>query len=310
MSRFDLDFPRARGEPTATAGLRREPKDFFVAEQLGFELKGQGEHLYVHVRKTGANTEWVAQHLARLAGVRDVDVGYAGRKDRHAVTEQWFSVWLPGADAPDWCQVELEGVTWLTAIRHDRKLRRGNHAANRFRVRLRDMATLRDSTDRLDHIREHGFPNYFGEQRFGHDGNNLVHASEWLEGGHRPGRKGDLYLSAARAFLFNRELAARVADDTWQDPDAYGWLPGTHRRPQQTWRDPAFDAWYAGLERVGVKAMRRPLAVVPADLQWQAAEDGLRVDFTLPAGSYATSLLREFVDYRVMSDMAGDESRG
>ncbi|MDZ7683772.1 MAG: tRNA pseudouridine(13) synthase TruD [Gammaproteobacteria bacterium] len=120
----------------------------------------------------------------------------------------------------------------------------------------------------------------------------------------------DLYLSAARAFLFNRELAVRVADDTWRCPDDFGWLPGTHRRPQQTWRDPAFEAWYAGLEKLGVKAMRRPLAVVPEDLQWEAAEDGLLVSFTLPAGTFATSLLRELVDYRIASEIAGGEPRG
>jgi len=100
---FDaVSLPHIHGQPIGQGRLRAIPEDFQVREELDFTLDGSGEHVWLWVRKRGANTDWVARQLARQAGVAPNAVSYAGLKDRHAVTEQWFSVHLPGKADPDW----------------------------------------------------------------------------------------------------------------------------------------------------------------------------------------------------------------
>src|SRR5690625_3889297 len=118
---FSLDFPYAYGAPQTSAQFRVEPEDFRVDEVLGFEPSGQGEHWLLHIRKRGENTAWVAEQLARLAGVSERDVGYCGRKDRQAVTSQWFSVYLPRQTLPDWQALNSESVQILASGRHERR---------------------------------------------------------------------------------------------------------------------------------------------------------------------------------------------
>lgn len=204
--------------PLFTASIRQSPEDFVVEELSSVELDGQGEHVWVWVEKTGCNTDYVAQCLARAAGVSPAVVGYAGLKDRHAVTTQWFSVQLPGRDAPDWNALLEPGIRVLRSARHGRKLKTGFLDGNRFRLVLRNCSGDSAALDaRLDTIRQNGVPNYFGPQRFGRDGGNLVRARALFEGRlkERNKTRRGLYLSAARSTLFNQVLARRVEDGSW-----------------------------------------------------------------------------------------------
>ncbi|MCB1801655.1 MAG: tRNA pseudouridine(13) synthase TruD [Gammaproteobacteria bacterium] len=212
------DLPFAHGGPALRGRIRVEPADFVVEEDLGYTPTGDGEHVFMTVRKIGRNTHDVARALARLAGVAQVAVGYAGLKDRQAVTTQSFTVQLPGRDAPDWNQLADESLQILDVQRHGRKIRRGSLRGNRFEIRIRELDGDRDAAEqRLAVIRERGVPNYFGNQRFGRDGGNLQQADDLFAGrGRKPKRElRGILLSAARAQLFNLVLAERVADATW-----------------------------------------------------------------------------------------------
>lgn len=223
--------PHAHGGPVARGRMRVEPADFRVEEVLGFEPDGSGEHAFLWIEKTGANTDWVARRLAQAAGVAPMAVGYAGLKDRHAVTRQAFTLQLAGRAEPDWGALGIEGVEVLSVARHSRKLRRGAHRGNRFVIRLRDVEGDPDAIgDRLALIREHGVPNYFGEQRFGRDGGNLALAEALFAGRRLPREQHGIALSAARSALFNALLARRVDEVTWNQPvDGEVWmLDGTH----------------------------------------------------------------------------------
>jgi tRNA pseudouridine13 synthase len=213
------DWPRAGGEPASRAVLRHSPADFAVREQLGFELSGAGEHAWVQLQKTGLNTAELEERVARLCAVARRDIGVSGRKDRHAVTSQWLSVWLPGRADPDWKQLETSGdIRVLSVSRHARKLKRGVHRANAFELVLRHLeGDAGELQQRLQQVRSAGFPNYFGEQRFGLAGSTLQQALHWSRrGAPRLSRnRRSLYLSALRAFLFNQLLAARVTDGSW-----------------------------------------------------------------------------------------------
>ncbi len=223
----DLLGPRAWGVPPMQGHSRVRLEDFGVEEVLGFEPEGAGPHWLIEIEKRDQNTGWVAQALARWAGVPRKDVGHSGLKDRRAVTRQWLS--LPAGEAePNWAALNLPGVRVLRWVRHRRKLRPGSHHANRFRLILRGLQGDWPAWEaHLDRVRQAGFPNYFGTQRFGHAGGNLHAAHRWLfpEAGdgqaapRSPSReKRSLYLSAVRSLLFNRVLAARVADGSWQSP--------------------------------------------------------------------------------------------
>lgn len=182
---------------------------------------GAGEHLLVRVRKRDANTPWIAQCLARWAGVSERVVSWAGLKDRHAVTEQWYSVHLPGGADPDPAAFDAAGAEILEVTRHSRKLRRGTLAGNAFDIVLREVADAAGMAPRVEALAG-GVPNRFGTQRFGRGGANLARARAWFDGGRPPRGRTDkaMAISAARSALFNAVLDARVESGTWARPVA------------------------------------------------------------------------------------------
>lgn len=213
-----LSLPCAHGGPVGRARIRATPEDFLVREWLGFAADGEGDHLLLTVRKRGANTMWVAKQLARLGKLDPRDVGFAGLKDRDALTEQSFTLPVRSALGERWTGVTGEGFEVLTAVRHRRKLKRGALRGNDFEIVLRnfegDPAALEQ---RLQAIARRGAPNYFGPQRFGRDGANLRTAQAWFSGeAPAPERiERGFALSAARSAIFNAVLAERVRNGSW-----------------------------------------------------------------------------------------------
>lgn len=339
LTPIPLVLPCAWGGPVIRASVRSTPEDFQVTEVPLVEADGDGEHSWLYVRKRNANTQWVARQLARFAQVQNSAVSYAGLKDRKAVTEQWFSVHLPGRPDPDWQALAADDFEVLEARRHSRKLKTGALRGNRFCVHLRQLSgSTPDLEKRLRQIQSGGIPNGFGAQRFGHDAANLEQAARLLLNprARMPRDKRGIYLSAVRSALFNRVLAARIADDCWNTA-----LPGDALQlagrsacfvidtvdaeiqqrltalevhptgplcgdgePLVSGAAAAYEAaqlqpyqdWIAALAGARVQVARRALRVLPTDLGWKfdTAGDCL-LEFFLPAGSYATSLLREIV---------------
>ncbi|WOJ96985.1 tRNA pseudouridine(13) synthase TruD [Congregibacter brevis] len=313
------DWPRAHGTPLFAARLRSSPQDFQVTEELGWEFSEDGEHDFLWVEKTSVNTEWVARQLALHADVPAKDIGYAGLKDRHAVTRQWFSV--PRWNTPNWEALELEGVRVVEVKRHRRKLRRGAHRANSFRIVLRiDTPPDLDAIEsRLATIQHHGVPNYFGEQRFGHNGGNLRLANEWASGKRLSHHKRGLAISTVRSFHFNESLAARVREESWNlltigdkanlagsgsvfevldvdeelrqrcnsmDVHPTGVLAGegSHIKPEK---------WQAALDKRRVEPGHRSLRLRVRNLKSEITETSITLSFSLDRGTFATAVLRE-----------------
>ena len=205
-----------------TLGLRGSyrdaPEAFRVEEVSDWQISGEGEHLLCEVEKTGLNSADLAERLAALCSARPADVGYCGNKDRHAVTRQWFSVRTPiGFAWPDEApreEFDARGAGWrlLSTARHGRKLRRGDHRANRFRLVLRLAAEAEGGLPSAEVVRavlERGVPNYFGPQRFGRGYANLTRARRWAEEGARLPPRGNqrgFTISAARLFSSMKSL--------------------------------------------------------------------------------------------------------
>jgi tRNA pseudouridine13 synthase len=211
-----MALPRAHGAQVLRAQIRSTPEDFFVEELPGFEPSGAGEHLLLRIEKRGMNTAFAAKTIAQWAGVDESAVGYAGMKDRHAVTQQRFSVWLPKRIAPDIAALQTDELRVLDHAWHARKLPRGGLAGNRFVLVLRAIeADAAEVDTRLAAIATDGVPNYFGEQRFGRKGDNVQQAVAMFAGRRVKREERSLLLSAARSELFNRVLAARVTAGHW-----------------------------------------------------------------------------------------------
>ncbi|MEB0105664.1 tRNA pseudouridine(13) synthase TruD [Pseudomonas sp. MH9.3] len=339
MNELQLLGPRAYGEALGSAVLKATAEDFQVDEVLDIPLSGDGEHLWLWVEKRGLNTEEAARRIAKAAGVPLRTVSYAGLKDRQALTRQWFSVQLPGKADPDMSGAQDHTLKILEMKRHKRKLQRGAHSANGFTLRLTQLAGDTAAIDaRLQLIAQHGIPNYFGTQRFGHNGGNVVDAREWAARKALPEQRAvrSRLLSTARSFLFNKVLAARVADGSWQRAQVGDLLAFTDSRsffpageaecndPRLAILDlhPTGPQWGEGdspakgltfaleqsvaageadlrdwLVNAGMSQERRILRLPIGGLTWHYPRpDILQLEFVLPAGCFATVLVRELVD--------------
>jgi len=326
------EWSRAHGPPLFSTIIRQQVDDFFVDELLGFDCSGDGEHDYLRIEKTSTNTDWLARQLAAFARVPARDVGYSGLKDRHAVTRQWFSV--PRWNTPDWSKLEIEDARVLEEQRHQRKLRRGSHRSNRFRIVMRgDLAEAAGIDARLDAIAKEGVPNYFGEQRFGRGGSNLALVEQWAGGQRLPRHKRSIAISSARSYLFNRSLEQRVKQQTWNRilPGDVVNLDGSgsvftaddvdadlERRCREldvhpagllwgegadvTAVDEAQRHWCAALTNARVQAAHRSLRLSVQDFSWDSAAESLTLHFSLRRGSFATAVLRELA---TISDAQG-----
>lgn len=328
--------------PKATGQLKVEMADFQVIEKLGYEPTGQGEHIYLWVRKAGLNTAFLAEQIAKFARVSARDVTYAGRKDKYAITEQWFSVHKPGKAEFDWTALNVEGAEVLKAIRHDKKLRTGVLKGNRFCITIRNLLNTADIEQRLNRVAEKGVPNYYGAQRFGDSrydarGGNLVLAEKMLDGEEiRNRNKRSMAISALRSWLFNEFVSRRIADGLFTQTLAGDvmLLAGSAsffcaqqidevigQRINSRDIQLSVPLWGQGelasqlaaleyestiasdyptvttaLEKLGLKQERRALRLLPENMSWQLTDDQLVLNFELPAGAFATSVVREIVD--------------
>ena len=309
-------WPNAYPASGASATLKRLNEDFMVTELPLQPPSGEGEHIWLDIEKNGANTAFVAQQLAEAAGVQAVNVGYAGLKDRYAITRQWFSIYLPKGETPDLTQLQHPEFKVLSQSRHVKKLRPGDLQGNRFRIVLRDVTGEREAIEaNLKAVASQGVPNYFGAQRFGHGGGNVEQGRAMLAREIRvrnPTKKG-LYLSAVRSFVFNEVLALRIQQGLWGKTLPGDVMDEAGRPTGPLWgrgrvittdQAQALENGVAechatvceGMEYAGLDQERRALVASPADMSWKWLQDHqLVITFSLAAGNYATSVLNEIL---------------
>ncbi len=328
------DMPGIGGE------IKAEPDHFVVEEIPLYEASGEGPHVYVRLTRAGWTTRDIERQLRRMFDLREVDVGCAGRKDKHARTTQTFSLNLPAADESivarqiqETLPVEVEWVR-----RHRNKIRAGHLLGNRFRIVVLDPepAALARTDSIAATLRASGLPNFYGPQRFGTYGDNAERGREILLTGRGPTKRWlrRLLLRAYQSALFNTWLAARIergwfqrllTGDVAKKLDTGGLFEVADAQVEQarferdeiTYTGPIYGSrmwWAAGrpgelerevleqaavgediLRRAHLSGSRRPARLLLDDLQIAAHPDGLLFTFSLPKGSYATTVLREFM---------------
>jgi tRNA pseudouridine13 synthase len=329
--------PRLRG---IRGEIKAEPRHFIVEEIPLYEASGEGQHVYVRLTREGWTTRALTRELRRIFDLRDVDVGFAGRKDKRARTTQTFSLDLPNVDEEDVAQ-RIEGnlpveVEWVR--RHRNKIRAGHLLGNRFRIVVLDPqdGALGKARAIAEAVQEHGLPNFFGSQRFGTYGDNAERGQEILLTGRGPRKRWlrRLLLRAYQSALFNTWLVARIdrgwfeqilAGDVAKKLDTGGLFEvkdSEVERPrfesdEITYTGPIYGSrmwWPDGepgqlehevlerakvtedmLERERLSGSRRRARLLLDDLEVEEHPNGLLFTFSLPKGSYATTVLREFM---------------
>jgi tRNA pseudouridine13 synthase len=332
--------------------LKERPEDFVVEELPAYEPCGEGEHLFLWVEKTNVAADELTRHMARALGISPRDIGTAGLKDRRAVTRQFVSV--PAHCERDVGRIETERIRVLSSKRHGNKLRTGHLRGNRFSILVRETEAnaLSKCAPIAQAVARHGFPNYYGDQRFGREGETLRIGLDLISGRSTvgsipPSRRRFLMrmsLSAVQSAIFNTVLAERIGDrllgtvlpgDVMQVVASGGPFVVADARVEQERFDrretaitgPIFGPrmtaprdvpearearalthWGLSFDDFSrypklTSGTRRPLVVWPDDLRVGPEADGVKFDFQLPSGVYATTLLREF-----LKGAAGDSS--
>lgn len=342
MNEIELLGPTAWGESCGRAQLKAIAEDFQVDEVLDIPLTGEGEHLWLWVEKRYLNTEEVAKRIARTIQIPLRQVSYAGLKDKLALTRQWFSVHLPGKTDPDLTSLETDQLHIVKKMRHQRKLQRGTHSGNGFIVCLTQLQADKEALNkRLRQIALAGVPNYFGLQRFGFDGNNVIEALKYASDHDYPEQRNvrSRLLSAARSYLFNKVLGARVLNNTWNQiiegdilsfTESRSFFPANQLDPMdnrfselvihptapligegelatsggvQSFEERVLEQepiLIDWLQSAGLKQERRVLRLPVQSLVWDfISTDKLKLSFTLPTGCFATSVIRELVSLQV-----------
>jgi tRNA pseudouridine13 synthase len=310
-------LPFLTSDLAGTGGqLRVTPEDFVVEELPAYPPAGRGDHVMVWLEKRGLTTPAAVAALARALGVEARDVGCAGMKDRHAVTRQWLS--LPPPVTPEAARaVALDGIAVLAAERHPHKLRTGHLRGNRFAITVRGVGD--DAAARARAIVERlagGAPNWYGEQRFGKDGDNAARGRELLAGRDRrvPPKLRRLLISAVQSALFNDWLRARIDDGLFGreidgdvitragvtgpmfGPEMRAPAPGTLAAAREAAVLDAAGLTIEAFAGAGKLALgtRRAAALMLEEASVEASgEAAITVRFTLAAGGYATAVMRE-----------------
>ncbi len=337
-----VELPYLTADLPGTGGvLRAQPEDFVVDEVPAYPASGAGDHVFARIEKRGLNTAQAVQRISRTLGVAERDVGVAGMKDRHAVTRQWIS--LPPPVTPEQVLAfEDPDVRVLEAVRHNHKLRTGHVKANRFVLRVRDcVPNIQDALERAKAILDvlaqaPGAPNWYGEQRFGRDGDNAERGRRIVLGEEKPPRDkkiARLLVSALQSELFNRWLAARMADGlyarvlagdvlhkigggmfTCEDAATdearlrngelvlTGPMFGVDMRAAQGEAGEREAAVLAPLTRESFASVsriaegtRRDATILIGEPSVAAIDGTLEVRFALPGGAYATAVMRELM---------------
>jgi len=192
--------------------FRQSKDDFVVTEIPLYEFSGEGEHMVLTMRKKDLSTWDAVQIISDTIGCKSRDIGYAGLKDKNAMTIQCIS--MPKTFEEKIRNFDHPQIKFLKIEYHNNKVRVGHLKGNRFFIRLkrvleRDHMKLQNI---LDLIEKYGMPNYFGVQRFGIDGDNYLKGKQICDGTLKVtnSKLSQMYLNAYQSISFNEWLSKRI----------------------------------------------------------------------------------------------------
>ncbi len=192
--------------------FKQSARDFVVEELPLYEFSGEGEHLILFVRKKNLSTLEMVGMIAKHLGIKNKEIGYAGLKDKHAMTKQYISLHKKYEDAMD--GFSHESIKIISKTYHNNKIRVGHLKGNRFFIKIKKVnpTSAQKIDEALKNISKLGIPNFFGYQRFGNDGDNHI-LGEKIAKGEKKERNPKikrLLINAYQSHLFNLWLSRRL----------------------------------------------------------------------------------------------------
>ena len=192
--------------------FKQSPQTFIVEEVPLYPFSGEGEHLILKIRKKGLTTWQMLQILSEQLGVKIRDIGYAGLKDKNALTYQYVSI--PRKYEEKLKYLSHPDIKIVEKSYHNNKIRLGHLKGNRFFIVLKKVTPLnaKKIDEVLKKIKELGIPNYFGYQRFGNDQKNYLLGRDLVKGELKikDKKRRKLFINAYQSHLFNLWLSKRV----------------------------------------------------------------------------------------------------
>jgi tRNA pseudouridine13 synthase len=343
---LDIELPYITSDLPGIGGrIKMTPEHFIVEEIPRYQPLGVGKHLHVNITKENMTTRELQVQLARVLDRRVTDIGVAGLKDKHAISTQTFSINLDyGTDvniseAIGKIEKDIPVKVNFAAL-HPRKLRTGRLYGNRFNVTITDLDVEKDELIHRaikikEALKEKGLPNFYGVQRTGVGGNNVLEGYRIIKGEKKmknPWLKR-LLISSFLGYLCNKYLKRRIEKgyfagllrgDIAQIYDSGGvfWVEDLiAEQPRFLAREISYTApiygtkmrqarWESGrleketLSKSGLsigdlKENRvrgtRRLGVLFPDIDVDICPEGLSLRFSLYRGGYATTVIREFI---------------
>ena len=192
--------------------FKQNKDDFVVTEIPLYEFSGEGEHLVLKIRKKDLATWDAIEILAKYLNCSARDFGYAGLKDKNAMTVQSISVHRKYEEALR--SFQHENLKILETTYHNNKIKVGHLKGNKFFIRFKRVGAIekRKIEEALGSIVTNGIPNYFGFQRFGIDGDNYKKGKDIIDGKLKEKRRNlkQMYINAYQSYLFNSWLSKRI----------------------------------------------------------------------------------------------------
>ncbi|MAD43245.1 MAG: tRNA pseudouridine(13) synthase TruD [Arcobacter sp.] len=192
--------------------FKQNKDDFVVTEIPLYEFSGEGEHLILKIRKKDLATWDALEIIAKFVGCKSRDIGYAGLKDKNAMTVQTISIHKQYEEKLK--TFNHPNIKILETTYHNNKIKVGHLKGNKFFIRLKRVNVLdsRKIEAALGSIVTLGMPNYFGFQRFGIEGDNYKKGKAIIEGTLKEKRRNlkQMYINAYQSYLFNSWLSKRI----------------------------------------------------------------------------------------------------
>ena len=334
-------------EPLSAGLIKVTPEDFKVREELAYQPSGTGEHIYLCFRRSDWNTGRISSKISQILEADKHSYGYAGMKDRHALVEQTISVKsaLTLEHAREKLMQHASDIEIVAISRHQNKLKRGHLRYNHFQILVKNLKNIKLDAIllRRDSIIQNGFLNYYGDQRFGIDFDNIRNGFDVLKEFKRVKslHKRKLFINALQAALFNLYLSRRMTDaqellmgdilkksDTgglfiYDNPSdenrvtagnctvcgpIFGHKMMASEKATYTMEMALLEEFHLGLNkfrRLKTAGSRRAFKIYPEYINIEMMNSSeLSFQFKLPKGVYATTLLKHFFELKNMATMS------
>jgi len=303
--------------------LKHLPEDFIVKEIINVKTEDNGPYSYFILKKKNYNTVEAIEKIADRLNIQAKFIGFAGNKDKKAITEQLISI----KTNKKITSLKLNNIDLGYTGKGNEPVSLGSHEGNQFIITIRNLTSKEINNLKKINKNEMSIPNYFGEQRFGGNNEDIGRAiikKDFRKASELGGLKSNnndyisalrkinkkvltLYLHAYQSYLFNKTIDQYLKNNKNKSMKNIK-IPvigfGTETSNNQLGKiinnilkkEKIFlrDFIIREMPELSSEGTERDLFIEIKDFKIREMEkDKAVVSFSLPKGSYATVVIKE-----------------